>query len=82
MEESVRSTRDIYNDALAIYRVTYDYAKATGDVRKCGFAWKVAGAALCKLHAELHAKEHGQKVMPVSPSILHKLLNLRIKEVS
>lgn len=82
MEESVRSTTDIYNDAVAIYRVTYDHAIATHNVRKCGFAWKVAGAALCKLHAELHAKEHNQKVMTVSPSVLHKLLNLRIKEVS
>ncbi|XP_070033193.1 probable RNA-dependent RNA polymerase 5 isoform X4 [Nicotiana tomentosiformis] len=82
MEESARSTTDIFNDALAIYRVTYDYAKAIGDVKKCGFAWKVAGSALCRLHAELHAKEHNQKVMAVSPSILHKLLNLRNKEVS
>uniref|UniRef100_M0ZHN4 RNA-dependent RNA polymerase family protein n=1 Tax=Solanum tuberosum TaxID=4113 RepID=M0ZHN4_SOLTU len=80
MEESIRSTTDMYNDALAIYCVTYDYAKAIGDVRKCGFAWKVAGAALCKLHAELHAKEHNQKVMAMSPSILHKLLNLRINQ--
>ncbi|XP_060209832.1 probable RNA-dependent RNA polymerase 3 isoform X2 [Lycium barbarum] len=82
MEESVRSKLDIFNDALAIYRVTYDYAKAKGDVKKCGFAWKVAGSALCRLHAELHAKEHNQNVMAVSPSILHKLLNLRNKEVS
>ncbi|TMW86675.1 hypothetical protein EJD97_021024 [Solanum chilense] len=82
MEESIRSTTDIYNDALAIYRVTYDYAKAIGDVRKCGFAWKVAGAALCRLHAELHAKEHNQKVMAMSPSILHNLLNLRIHQRS
>lgn len=82
MEESARSTSDIFNDALAIYRVTYDYAKAIGDVKKCGFAWKVAGSALCRLHAELHAKEHNQKIMAVSPSILHKLLNLRNKEVS
>lgn len=82
MEESIRSTTDIYNDALAIYRVTYDYAKAIGDVRKCGFAWKVAGTALCRLHAELHAKEHNQKVMAMSPSILHNLLNLRIHQRS
>ncbi|KAH0707834.1 hypothetical protein KY289_012910 [Solanum tuberosum] len=80
MEESIRSTTDMYNDALAIYCVTYDYAKAIGDVRKCGFAWKVAGAALCRLHAELHAKEHNQKVVAMSPSILHKLLNLRINQ--
>ncbi|KAM3216044.1 putative RNA-dependent RNA polymerase 5 [Capsicum annuum] len=82
MEESIRSKSDIFTDALAIYQVTYDYAKSIRDIRKCGFAWKVAGSALCRLHAELHAKEHNQKVMDVSPSVLHKLLNLRIKKVS
>ncbi|KAM3321100.1 putative RNA-dependent RNA polymerase 5 [Capsicum chacoense] len=82
MEESMRSKSDIFTDALAIYRVTYDYAKSIRDIRKCGFAWKVAGSALCRLHAEHHAKEHNQKVMDVSPSVLHKLFNLRIKKVS
>ncbi|KAM7515447.1 hypothetical protein LguiA_005030 [Lonicera macranthoides] len=53
-EESKRNPEDIYDDALAIYLITYDYAKSrgeAGDIEKCGFAWKVAGSALCKLHA-------------------------------
>ncbi|PHT51980.1 putative RNA-dependent RNA polymerase 5 [Capsicum baccatum] len=82
MEESIWSKSDILNEALAIYRMTYVYAKAIDDVRTCGFAWKVVGSALCRLHAELHAKEHNQKVMAVSSSVVHKLLNLRIKEGS
>ncbi|KAF3646867.1 hypothetical protein FXO37_20241, partial [Capsicum annuum] len=77
MEESIWSKSDILNEALAIYRVTYVYAKAIDDVRTCGFAWKVVGSALCRLHA----KEHNQKIA-VSSSVVHKLLNLRIKEGS
>lgn len=49
-EESPRNSEDIYNEALAIYNITYDYAKRNRDVKKCGFAWKVAGSALFKLH--------------------------------
>lgn len=47
---SNRKIEDIYNDALAIYHANYDYAKTHADVRKCGFAWKVAGEALCSFH--------------------------------
>ncbi|PHU11832.1 hypothetical protein BC332_18762 [Capsicum chinense] len=82
MEKSTRRKLDKLIDALVIYRVTYDYTKAIGDVRKCGFAWKVTGSTLCRLHTELDAKEHIQTVMSMSPSVLHKLLNLRFKEVS
>lgn len=41
---------DLYNEAVAIYNLTYDYAKRRADVRKCGFAWKVAGPVLYKLY--------------------------------
>lgn len=47
---SSRKIDDIYNEALAIYHVSYDYARTYGDVKKCGFAWKVAGEALCSFH--------------------------------
>ncbi|CAI9285993.1 unnamed protein product [Lactuca saligna] len=47
---SSRKIDDIYNEALAIYHVSYDYARSYGDVKKCGFAWKVAGEALCSFH--------------------------------
>ncbi|KAK9130977.1 hypothetical protein Sjap_011464 [Stephania japonica] len=49
-EESLKNVDDIFNEALAIYKIVYKYAKANG-VSKCGFVWKVAGRALCKLHA-------------------------------
>ncbi|KAK9101032.1 hypothetical protein Scep_024462 [Stephania cephalantha] len=49
-EESPRNVEDIFNEALAIYKIVYKYAKTNG-VSKCGFVWKVAGRALCKLHA-------------------------------
>ncbi|KAJ0881660.1 putative RNA-directed RNA polymerase [Helianthus annuus] len=47
---STRKIEDIYNDALAIYHVSYDYAIRYANVAKCGFAWKVAGEALCSYH--------------------------------
>lgn len=49
-EQSTREVNDIYKDALAIYRVTYDSAQSAQDAGKCYFAWQVAGTALCKFH--------------------------------
>ncbi|KAK1313450.1 putative RNA-dependent RNA polymerase 4 [Acorus calamus] len=49
--ESTRDREDIFKEAIAIYQVTYNYAKAEGDVGKCRFAWSVAGHALCAFHA-------------------------------
>lgn len=51
LKQSKREMNDIYNDALAIHQVVYDYAKSVKDAGKCTFAWKVAGDALCKFHA-------------------------------
>ncbi|KAL8189027.1 hypothetical protein R6Q57_029288 [Mikania cordata] len=47
---STRKIEDIYNDALAIYHTCYDNAHKFADAGKCGFAWKVAGEALCSFH--------------------------------
>ncbi|XP_031107582.1 probable RNA-dependent RNA polymerase 5 isoform X3 [Ipomoea triloba] len=78
LEESEKSMKDIYDNALAIYHVTYDHAMLFKDAKKCGFAWKVAGSALCKLHAELQAKENNGKAMIVSPVMLQKILHLKV----
>lgn len=51
-EDSSKKMDDIYDEALAIYRVTYEYAKSVGNTGRCCFAWKVAGRALCLLHAQ------------------------------
>ncbi|KAF3635264.1 hypothetical protein FXO37_26082 [Capsicum annuum] len=58
IEKITRRKLDKLTDALVIYRVTYDYTKAIGDVRKCGFSWKVTGSTLCRLHTELDAKTY------------------------
>lgn len=47
---SSRKIEDIYNEALAIYHTSYNYAQSLKDVKKCGFAWKVASEALCSFH--------------------------------
>ena len=39
MEESSKNSEVIYEEAVAIYHVTYDYAVSQG-VEECGCAWK------------------------------------------
>ncbi|KAH7853241.1 hypothetical protein Vadar_000428 [Vaccinium darrowii] len=73
-EESARGEEDIFTEALAIYNVVYNYAERIGDVRRCRFAWKVAGPALFKLYM----KKNPEKLeRPISclPSVLRELLN-------
>lgn len=52
VEDGSKGITDIYNEALAVYHVTYDYAIFKKDVGKCGFAWKVAGSVLVRFYAE------------------------------
>ena len=49
-EQSPRERSDLFNEACAVYQVVYEYAMSRNDVAKCGFAWKVAGRALCRLY--------------------------------
>ncbi|KAG9449119.1 hypothetical protein H6P81_009084 [Aristolochia fimbriata] len=49
-EGCTRRREEILNEARAIYKIAYDYAESFRDVAKCGFAWKVAGCALCELY--------------------------------
>ncbi|KAK4391719.1 putative RNA-dependent RNA polymerase 5 [Sesamum angolense] len=72
MEESAKNTEEIYEEAIAIYHVVYDYAMRHG-VTRCSFAWKVAGSALCDLCAW---KLAGPKEEPIAilPSVLRELL--------
>ncbi|XP_049354698.1 probable RNA-dependent RNA polymerase 3 [Solanum verrucosum] len=69
-EQTVRKTEDIFDEALAIYHVTYDNARITYSIEKCGFAWKVAGSALCRIHT-MYRKE---KDFPILPSVLQEIL--------
>lgn len=69
-EDSTRKIEDIFNEALAIYHVCYDYAKRVNDIGKCGFAWKVAASALSKYHA-LKQKDRPFLILP---SILQDIL--------
>nr|XP_016511902.1 PREDICTED: probable RNA-dependent RNA polymerase 3 isoform X2 [Nicotiana tabacum] len=69
-EQSARKTKDIFNEALALYHVTYDNARITYSIEKCGFAWKVAGSALCRIHAMYHK----ENAFPILPSILQDIL--------
>ncbi|XP_047974429.1 probable RNA-dependent RNA polymerase 5 [Salvia hispanica] len=70
MEESAKDTTVLYEESLAIYHVTYDMVES---VEKCGFAWKVAGSALCSLYA-WKSVAHKEKPLMMSPSVLRELL--------
>lgn len=69
-QESQKDVEELYYEALAIYHVSYNLAMGRGEVGKCGFAWKVAGAALCNLHAST------KKEIPIRilPSLLRDIL--------
>ncbi|KAM2643894.1 hypothetical protein EV1_017650 [Malus domestica] len=69
-EKSTRPLDEIFNEALAIYRFAYDYAWKVNDVRKCGFAWKVAGSALCKYYKTINE----DRTFEVSFSVLKDIL--------
>ncbi|XP_059638213.1 probable RNA-dependent RNA polymerase 5 isoform X2 [Cornus florida] len=70
-EESERKVEEIYNDALAIYHVTYDHAITQRAVKYCNFAWKVAGTVLCRFYAH----KLDEKSILCSPSVLKEVLN-------
>lgn len=70
-EESLRKEEDIFNEALAIYNFTYDYAMRWNDVSKCGFAWRVAGPALCRIYAI----KQEQKLIVCLPSVLKEIFS-------
>ncbi|EYU30717.1 hypothetical protein MIMGU_mgv1a001145mg [Erythranthe guttata] len=72
MEESAKSSEVIYDEAIAIYHVTYDYAMEHG-VEKCNFAWRIAASALCNLCAWKLAGPR-EKPLPILPSLLRELL--------
>lgn len=69
-EESSRNTEEIFNEAMAIYQLAYGHAMSDrGKVGNCGFAWKVAGSALLKLHT----MKQSEKAFVCLPSVLREL---------
>ncbi|XP_059431765.1 probable RNA-dependent RNA polymerase 5 [Corylus avellana] len=70
-EESERGMEEIFSEALAIYNITYDFAKSKESARYCGFAWRVAGPALL----EYHAMKKGEKAIVCLPSVLREIFN-------
>ncbi|XP_020536474.1 probable RNA-dependent RNA polymerase 5 isoform X3 [Jatropha curcas] len=86
-EESKRKEDDIFEEALAIYEVCYNHAitkqaeKRPGAAAEkkppagyCGFAWKVAGQALCKLYSRKQANCEKTMMIYTTPSALKELL--------
>ncbi|KAJ4951634.1 hypothetical protein NE237_028466 [Protea cynaroides] len=68
---SKRNEEEIFNDALAIYHLAYDYAKQVNEAGRCSFAWKIAGQALCKLYLK---RQKDEPIM-CSKSVIREVLN-------
>ncbi|XP_043721200.1 probable RNA-dependent RNA polymerase 5 [Telopea speciosissima] len=68
---SARNEEEIFNDALAIYHLAYDYAKQKNDAGKCKVVWKIAGQALCKIYL----KRQNDEPIFCSKSVLREVLN-------
>ncbi|KAH9800969.1 putative RNA-dependent RNA polymerase 3 [Citrus sinensis] len=68
-EQSTRTPEEIYNEALAIYNITYDLAASRRQVSYCSFAWRVAGSALRKFYA----RRQGDRSMLCSASVLREI---------
>ncbi|XP_044347912.1 probable RNA-dependent RNA polymerase 3 [Triticum aestivum] len=65
-DDSLRNYNEVFGEACAIYQIVYEYARRQNKATLCGFAWKVAGRALCHLHA---IKRGGETVL-CSQSVL------------
>ncbi|POO00831.1 RNA-dependent RNA polymerase-type [Trema orientale] len=69
-EGSNRSKEELYNEALAIYHLSYNYADVKGSASYCSFAWNVAGPVLFEL---LTSKQTAEKPLLCLPSVLREL---------
>lgn len=69
IEDRSKNISDIYNEALALYHVNYDYAIEKKEVSRCGFVWKVAGSVLIRFYAE----QQYQKSLICNPSVLREI---------
>ncbi|WVZ72691.1 hypothetical protein U9M48_021110 [Paspalum notatum var. saurae] len=74
-EHSTREPFDLFKEACAVYQVVYEHVMAQPEkkVSKCGFAWKVAGRALCQLYT---LKNPGETAL-CSFSVLEAAFNKR-----
>lgn len=68
---SKRRDEEIFEEAMALYQVSYNHARSQGVVGNCSFAWRVAGVALCMLYV---LKNQGERPMICSPSALKGIL--------
>lgn len=59
-EETPRDLDDVFSEACAIYQIAYEKARSANIVARCGFAWKVAGRALCHFYT---VKNEGNAVV-------------------
>ncbi|KAL4572263.1 hypothetical protein LXL04_019033 [Taraxacum kok-saghyz] len=73
-KDSMKTNDEIYNEALSIYHVSYDYAIKRKDIAKCGFAWKVAGSALCAYYRKIHCIKTGEREFTFVSSALDAII--------
>ncbi|CAL0322159.1 unnamed protein product [Lupinus luteus] len=66
---AARIEDSLYYEALAVYHVAYDYAILRNDVKKCAFAWKVAGSTL----TNIYIVQQNLNARVFNPSVLREI---------
>uniref|UniRef100_A0A7N0UYH8 RNA-dependent RNA polymerase n=1 Tax=Kalanchoe fedtschenkoi TaxID=63787 RepID=A0A7N0UYH8_KALFE len=69
--QRTREDTEIFNDALAIYQISYSFAKREQTVSKCSFPWRIAGEALIKLYLLKRGERPLTVSLPVAKEIFY-----------
>uniref|UniRef100_A0A0D9Y4K5 RNA-dependent RNA polymerase n=1 Tax=Oryza glumipatula TaxID=40148 RepID=A0A0D9Y4K5_9ORYZ len=67
-EQTQRDPDDVFSEACVIYQIVYEKARWS----RCGFAWKVAGRALCHFYALKNEGDTALCSLPLLRKIIKK----------
>ncbi|XP_052164818.1 probable RNA-dependent RNA polymerase 4 isoform X1 [Oryza glaberrima] len=71
-EQTQRDPDDVFSEACVIYQIVYEKARWSNDASRCGFAWKVAGRALCHFYALKNEGDTALCSLPLLRKIIKK----------
>uniref|UniRef100_A0A0D9UXX7 RNA-dependent RNA polymerase n=1 Tax=Leersia perrieri TaxID=77586 RepID=A0A0D9UXX7_9ORYZ len=71
-ELTQRCLEDVFSEACVIYQIVYEKARSVNKAGTCGFAWKVAGRALCHFYALKNEGDTAMCSLPLLRKIIKK----------
>uniref|UniRef100_A0A0E0JF81 RNA-dependent RNA polymerase n=1 Tax=Oryza punctata TaxID=4537 RepID=A0A0E0JF81_ORYPU len=71
-EQTQRDLDDVFSEACVIYQIVYEKARCSNEASRCGFAWKVAGRALCHFYALKNEGDTALCSLPLLRKIIKK----------